>query len=510
MKLLGITRSSNQDVAQGYGPAIQEAELVAYCHTANCNLIKIVHVTEPATIDFDDRTLFQEAIAKAKRLKELSQCDGVVFSRCDRLSRQMEGAIQVALDLRKAGLDIHLARENQDLKPDDPPINFVMFVLQAFGVDAQTRIFLKNTKDGQRKAAEDGKLPSGVGAKGLFGYNLVGPQGEKKFEPNANIWIVDEVLRLGCSGNSINSSTRQLRQKGVNITRDTVRKILKHARVYAGIYRWGGTDIKGLVPPRITLEQAAIIEANMKRNKEHSYGWGRRKWLTGRVRCGICGASYALELGKKRCHCRHSNALETLNPCPAPKISYRKLEFMAWHALMGNIAQPEVLRRKLTELHKDWQKAQNKLRQQIEDLREQLKRLNDKRDRLSWQHAEGLLTNDQLVKRCKAMQSDIAYLGEHISQLEAMAIQPAPPDPEKAAELATEWAALTYGTEFNATEQQKGEVAEDCTLAVTIYPAEDAQLRLHIAAKIPLTVEEVEVTKAGEPVAIVCPSLQRR
>jgi len=125
MKLLCVTRSSNQDVAEGYGPSIQEAEFIAYAANTHDDIIGTRHITEPATIALEDRRLFRAVMAEAIQLKRTDQCDGLMFSRCDRLSRQMEGAIQVALDLRKAGLAIVLVRENQVLKPDDPPINFV-------------------------------------------------------------------------------------------------------------------------------------------------------------------------------------------------------------------------------------------------------------------------------------------------------------------------------------------------------------------------------------------------
>ena len=70
MNLFGITRSSNEDVARGYGSSIQEAELIAYCHSSNHNLVEALHITEPATIDSEDRMRFQTAIAKAKNLKQ--------------------------------------------------------------------------------------------------------------------------------------------------------------------------------------------------------------------------------------------------------------------------------------------------------------------------------------------------------------------------------------------------------------------------------------------------------
>jgi DNA invertase Pin-like site-specific DNA recombinase len=512
MNLLGITRSSNQDVASGYGPAIQEAELVAYCHSNRHVLLETLYITEPATIAYEDRELFRAAIEKAKHLKSAGQCDGIILSRCDRLSRQMEGAIQVALDLKKTGLSIVLVRENQLLTSDDQPIALVMFILQSFGVDTQTRIFLKNTREGQRKAAEAGKLPSGVGGRGLYGYNLIGPKGEKKFESNADIWIVDEVLNLGYGGFSINQITRDLREKGVRITRDTVRKILKHARVYAGVYRWGGMEIVGLVPPRTTLEQAKAIEANMQSNKEQSYGWGKRKWLTGRVRCGICGGSYALELGKKRCHCRRANDLDRLTtPCRAPKISYKKLEAIVWEALIANIIQPEVLKQRLVELRRRWEVERDKLRHQHNDLANQIERLKDKKDRLLWQHAEGFIADKELRKRYNAIDPIIKSLDERAVQMRAIAAQPAPPDPEHTDILGQiGWSFQWVNTKLSATDEQKAKIAETFGLHVTVFPAEASQLRLQIGAKIPLVVGEITVNDKGKHSEIVCPSLLRR
>lgn len=508
MKLLGITRSSNQDVAEGYGPAIQEAELIACTASTGDSIIATRHITEPATINLEERRLFQAVITEAIQLKQSKQCDGLLFSRCDRLSRKMDTAIQVALDLRKAGLAIALVRENQTLKPDDPPINFVMFILQAFGVDAQTRIVLKNTKEGQRKAAEAGKLPSGVGGRGLYGYNLVGPQGEKKFESNSDIWIVDEVLRLGLTGESINHTTRHMRNKGVSLTRDTVRKILKHARVYAGIYHWGGIDIAGLVPSRITIEQAEIIEANMRRNREQSYGWGKRKWLTGQVYCGVCNGKYALEKGKKRCHCRKDSKLEYVNPCSAPKIAYRKLESMVWLALMQNLSQPQVLKQHLIELRENWQTERDKINQQAQNMATQLKRLKDKKHRLLWQHEEGMLGNDELKRNYAAIEKIANGLETRLAQLKHAASLPEPPSPDKVDQLWGAWARQLWDFNyFNATDECKVSVAEAFNLSVTIYPAPDAQLRLQLAASIPLAADQFEVGRNG---AIVCPSLRRR
>jgi len=101
-------------------------------------------IVEPATINLEERDLFNGVMAEAISLKKESRCDGLCFSRCDRLSRRFDAALQIALDCKKNGLALRFVRENQWLKPDDEPLQFVLFVLQAFGVHTQTGISMAN------------------------------------------------------------------------------------------------------------------------------------------------------------------------------------------------------------------------------------------------------------------------------------------------------------------------------------------------------------------------------
>lgn len=260
------------------------------------------------------------------------------------------------------------------------------------------------------------------------------------------------------------------------------------------------------------MEVAETIEANMKRNRELSYGWGKRKWLTSRVRCGICGGSYSLELGKKRCHCRRSNWLERLAPpCKAPKISYRKLESIVWEALIANIVQPTVLRQKLIELRQRWQEERSIVHRQLSYVEAQIKRLEDKRVRLLWQHGEGLITDEELKMRHKVIQQNIQSLKDTFNELQSIGNQSAPPDPERTDVLGQiGWSFGWVNTKLTATEEEKAKIAETFGLHITVFPAEGAQLRLQIGARIPLVASEITVDDKGKYSAIVCPSLPRR
>ena len=200
LEMIGLTRSSSQEVADGYGPSIQKSELAADAQSQGYQLLYSRDIVEPATINLEERELFNEVLAEAIKLKKENRCDGLSFSRCDRLSRRFDVAIQIALDCKKHGLALRFIRENQWLRSDDEPMQFILFILNAFGVHTQTNISIANLKAGQRRAAAEGKLPAGVG-NGMLGYNLA----NKKFTTNSFLTIVDDILDRALRGDSISS-----------------------------------------------------------------------------------------------------------------------------------------------------------------------------------------------------------------------------------------------------------------------------------------------------------------
>jgi hypothetical protein len=313
-------------------------------------------------------------MSEATRLKKENRCDGLSFSRCDRLSRRFDTALQIALDCKKSGLALRFVRENQWLRPDDEPMQFVLFVLQAFGVHTQTGISIANLNTGRRRAAAEGKLPAGVG-NGMLGYTLA----NKKFTPNSFIAIVDEILDRALRGDSINRITRELRARDVRtpagtvITRSTVAVVLRNARRYAGIWDWSGYELRNLIPPRISEEQAERILANLKRNRENSYGFGKRKWLTSRIICGICGRKYILK--KHGCACPRSDPMWARPPCPNVKIPWRRLSYGVWDTFVQCITGLDALELAVEDKRRAWKAQKANIERQVRGLQEQVTRL---------------------------------------------------------------------------------------------------------------------------------------
>ncbi len=490
LEMIGLTRSSSQEVADGYGPSIQKAELSQDAKAQHYRLQSIRDIVEPATIQLEERDLFNEVMAEAIKLKKQNKCDGLSFSRCDRLSRRFDAALQIALDCKKNGLALRFVRENQWLRPDDEPLQFVMFVLQAFGVHTQTGITIANMNAGRRRAAAEGKLPAGVG-NGMLGYTLDG----KKFITNSFINIVDEILDRALRGDSISRITKDLQARdvrkpvGTPITRSTVAVVRRNARRYAGIWDWGGYELRDLIPARISEEQAGQILANLRRNSENSRGYGKRKWLTSRVTCGICGRKYNLRK-KHGCACLRSDPMKASPPCPNVKITWRRLSGRVWYTFVESITTFESLELAVKDKRQAWKVQKASMEAQVKSLQEQIGRLQKKKHLYSWQQAEGIITDQELLSAHKQLKSEESVLNEQLARLEAFKAEPSPPDMATFKKLAEYWSGDIADELWDATDEMKAKFAELFDLHATIHP--DGSLNSYhcnLTANIPLEME---------------------
>ena len=490
LEMIGLTRSSSQEVAEGYGPSIQKSELIADGRSQEYWINSIRDIIEPATINLEERDLFNGVMAEAISLKKENKCDGLCFSRCDRLSRRFDAALQIALDCKKNGLVLRFVRENQWLRPDDEPLQFVLFVLQAFGVHTQTGISMANLNAGRRRAAAEGKLPAGVGY-GMLGYTLT----NKKFATDSFITIVDEILDKALRGESINQITRELQARDVRtpagkvITRTTVANVLRHARRYAGIWDWGGYELRNLIPARISEKQAERILANLKRNHEKSFGFGKRKWLTSRVICGLCGHRYNLRK-KNGCACLRSDPVLAQPPCSNVKITWHRLSFAVWDIFIQCLTSFDALELCVKDKRRAWKAQKAKIEQQVKVLEEQICRLEQKRRQYSWQQAESIITEEELRTAYKQIQPEENIIKEQLVRLEKFKREPAPPDMVTFKKLAEYFTCEIASELYDAPDDVRGRFAELFDLYATILPDSSRNgYHVDLSANIPLEME---------------------
>ena len=367
-----------------------------------------------------------------------------------------------------------------------------MFILQAFGVDSQTRISLTNLKAGQHRAAVAGKLPAGVGS-GILGYTLT----NKRFEPNSFIGVCEEVLDRGYNGETINRITGDLQMRGIRmpsgklITRRAVALILQKAKRYSGIWSWGGHEITALIPPCISVAKADTILANLRRNREKSFGFGKRKWLTGRVICGLCGRKWKLR-AKRYCECIRSDPLAAHPPCPSPRIMWSKLGDRVWFLLAYNLMHLDVVRLQLAKRREEWERKKVDIEHQVEAMEKQAESLKRQHRLYSWQHANGVIGDQELLDAIKGIQGEEGLLLKRLHTLKHFLNDAIPPSPDKVDEWAKLWPVAVALHYENASDDIKDRLAEAIDLTVTVFPGNSQQsYRLQLAAKIPLNVQSI-------------------
>lgn len=405
--------------------------------------------------------------------------------------RDLEAALQIALDCKKNGLALRFVRENQWLKPDDEPLQFVLFVLQAFGVHTQTGISMANLISGRRRAASEGKLAGGAG-RGMLGYTLE----NKKFIANSFISIVDEILDKALQGESINGITRMPQKREVIapfgnkvVTRATVASVLQNARRYAGIWHWGSYELRDMIPPRISEEQAERILDNLKRNHKQSLGFGKRKWLTSRVICGVCGRKYALNT-KSSCVCYRSDPMVAQPPCSNLRVSWKRLSYVVWDTFIEAMTSFEALELCIKDKRRAWKTQKAKIERESKALEEHLRHLEQKRRQFSWQQAESIITDNELRTAFKQIQSEESVIKEQMSRLEKFRQEPAPMDISTFKKLAEFWPYEIMSNLHDAPNDVRARFAEMFDLYATIRPdGSKDSYHVDLSANIPLEME---------------------
>jgi len=298
-----------------------------------------------------------------------------------------------------------------------------------------TRISERSLRNKKAKA-ELGEIPSGYGRYGGY-FGLQYDPDTKAFKHiTGQIDIAEEILLRYAKGESASSITKDLQGRNVIgvsgklLHRSAVNRVFSHARVYAGILHWNDIKITNKVEPIITEEIASVIEARLKLNREHSFGFGQRKWFSGRVFCGVCNRRYTTDK-RKGCRC---NANDSRSPikCDSPKVPYGLLERLLSKALLLAYTDEEGVIARAKETYQNWEQDMAGLQDRQKRLELELNTLKERRDRLSFMLELKGLTEDEYVNRLQIVQSRQDEVLEAINDLLKFRTEkPIPADPEK-------------------------------------------------------------------------------
>jgi hypothetical protein len=92
-----------------------------------------------------------------------------------------------------------------------------------------------------------------------------------------------------------------------------------------------------------------------------------------------------------------------------------------------------------------WKAQKANIERQVSRLQEQVSRLQQKRRLYSWQQAEGIITEEELLAAHRQIRSEESILNAQLRRLEEFRGEPVPPDWSMFKKLAEYWAGATTG-----------------------------------------------------------------
>lgn len=277
LKVGGYVRVSHEEQKKfGYSTNAQIEEIEKWCENNNHQLYKI-YIDEGYSASNMKRPQLQEM------LNNLSKLDAVVFTRLDRLSRNVFEANKMLNMLKKSDTDmIAICEENVDTRTSNGMFLFNMKVSLAQheldrGSERIKAVFEYKVREGQPVT---GSLP--------LGYKIATENGIKRIVKDETVeQIIHEIFDYFATYRSIRATTIHINNKyGFNKDYKTYARILKR-ELYTGKYKTN----PNYAPAYITEEQYLLnqeyIKTNFKvRKTKNVY------LFTGMIKCPYCGYAF--------------------------------------------------------------------------------------------------------------------------------------------------------------------------------------------------------------------------
>ncbi|MBA7481030.1 hypothetical protein ES707_16498 [subsurface metagenome] len=516
-------RCSSKPQLDKYGPSVQMAQAEEGTKHFPKGELKLlpelsIFVQEPAS--GWNRRRWELAMDQILQYFHDGKIQVLVFPRVNRETRFMAGSFGKLIEMTRVGLLVYFAQEHLLLDPADTHSiqEYTIEAIKAQGfIDALKRDCLPARAD----AARRGDIPSGFGRYGGCLGLRYDKQAKRFFHIPGLIDTAHEILVRYLSGESASSITKTLQSRGAMSAaggpfhRSAVNRVLRHARVYAGVVTWDGIEIRGKVDPIISEAQADQILERLRWNKEKSLGFGKRKWLTGRVVCGVCGRRYSLD-AKKGCYCG-ANDPRAPTHCDSPRAGWKQLQDKALELVSHTIFNPWTIVFRVVEQRKRWESQQEELAIKREGIEASLSEFSKRRRLLSFQHEHKGLTDDEYLVRLQSLQREEASVVDTIKRMSELE---EPPVDLPGFEAAIGIHSVDDGWGFfqfffalqkimgpliaSQSNEDKEKLAEALDLKAVVYPGHDSAepFRLEVMMRLPLEEDSCQFLSKPQKVTV--------
>jgi site-specific DNA recombinase len=337
----------------------------------------------------------------------------------------------------------------------------MVYGIHAIVAADERRTFLARSAAGMERAVKEGRFPGGICP---LGYVVEGEKNKARLVPSEETiwgeWTAADLVRhiyqwLGVEGWSCRIVADYLNSLGVPTAYQHMAPGQRRAErgtglqakwragricnlvvntIYKGTYRYGKRSKKLReiweveVPRLVSDELWQAAQEALARNRIIAKNTPHRYLLTGLIKCGDCGKSYCATHGRGyilwwRCNGKMTSRYDAEGRCQSKAIKSTEIEPIIWQDIERFLLNPGDL---IKDLEAEKGNGSIVVKAEKIGLEAQLKKLEQKKNGFHHQHAEGLLTDDELRKYLGELEESKANIQKRLDELNARPEEPGP------------------------------------------------------------------------------------
>ena len=448
MKAAFYGRQSTQQQADGTSMDTQEAGCLSLAVTLGYEVPSELVCREI----WSGADLERPVLSGLRLLAQAGGFDALLVYSPDRLSRDPLHLLTLLKEFAECGVQLHFVQGVSDNTPEGQLLMYV----QGYAAQRERNEITERTRRGKEAVARLGRLPQGVGV-GIYGYDY-DPVKKMRTVNEKEAAVVREIFSMAAQGMSVYRIGLTLNERGVQTKQGRkwrfcgLNRILQNP-AYIGVNYFGerrarkvsggkkvvtyrpkseAIKIDGFTPPLISRELFDRVQEQLKVRQAKVTKGKRRYLLTGFARCLECGSPIVGSSSTRsyryyRCNATGKTPMG-LGSCRALSIPADDFEEVVWRRVSNAIRNPAVLVAELKSHFEtgggDIGQAMSKLKQEVQELKGQQRRLIELRQRnmvdqeiLEGQLAPLKLLSDEKQNELRVLEAQVRQQGD-IGQME--------------------------------------------------------------------------------------------
>ena len=395
-----------------------------YAQNFGINIVR-VYADRAKTGRTDDRPNFKRMIEDSRT----GEFDMVLVHKLDRFSRNPADTNYYERMLNQNGVKLVSVLEKLDDSPEGQLMKQIIIGMNSF----YSANLAREVKKGLKENALQAKFTGGVVN---FGYKLDENRHFVIHEKNAD--AVRKIFEWYASGVSKMVIAKRLNEMGYKSSRGnyftprTIFDILRNPK-YIGTYVYESDGeqivIEDAIPPIIHEELWLKVQEESHRTDRRKYGEQKRVYyLTGKMKCGICGGRYSGGSSKKNKYGAEyyyyvCNGTKT-KMCNARGVNKEEIENLVIDEIAKNILSDEMIDKIAEEAVNHANREINSPTVSSKDIQKKINEVSNKIDKLMDLYIDGMIKKEILNSKVENLQSEVKNL--EIEKRKAIQLESSP------------------------------------------------------------------------------------